>query len=119
MYDKERIQRLQDISGAHFMRHMNSECLAGVFIHHGQHFVRPVITQLVMYKIDGPHMVRPIEAHTDDGAIFMIQATSAFMALRQAGCGVELAVRLLQRTSTHETISSSIEPPLLLSGANY
>jgi len=26
----------------------------------------------------------------------------------QAGCGVELAVRLLQRTYTHETISSSI-----------
>jgi hypothetical protein len=49
----------------------------------------------------------------------MIQATSAFMALRQAGCGVELAVRLLQRTSTHASISSSIEPLRSLSGANY
>jgi hypothetical protein len=83
MNDKEWIQNLQDISGAHFMRHMNSECLAGVFIHHGQHFLGPVITQLVMYKIDSPKMVRPIGAHTDDGTIFMILATSAFMALRQ------------------------------------
>ena len=37
----------------------------------------------------------------------------------QAGCGVELAVRLLQRTSTHAPTSSSIEALLLLSGANY
>ena len=37
----------------------------------------------------------------------------------QAGCGVELAVRLLQRTSTHASISSSIEPLRSLSGANY
>ena len=65
------------------MRHMNSECLAGLFIHHGQHLIRPVITQLVICKIDGPHRVGPIGAHADDGAIFMIQATSAFMALRQ------------------------------------
>ena len=38
----------------------------------------------------------------------------------QAGCRVRLAVRgCRSATSTHETISSSIEPPLLLSGANY
>ena len=35
-----------------------------------------------------------------------------------AGCRVRLAVRgYRSATSTHETISSSIEPPLLLSGA--
>ena len=40
--------------------------------------------------------------------------------LRNAGCGVRLAVRGYRNaTSTHETISSSIEPLLLLSGANY
>ena len=37
----------------------------------------------------------------------------------QAGFGVELAVRLLPRTFTHETISSSIKPLLLLIDANY
>ena len=38
----------------------------------------------------------------------------------QAGCGVRLVVRgYRSATSTHETISSSIEPLLLLSGANY
>ena len=38
----------------------------------------------------------------------------------QAGCGVRLAVwGCRSATSTHETISSSIEPPLSLSGANY
>ena len=38
----------------------------------------------------------------------------------QAGCGVRLTVKgYRSATSTHETISSSIEPPLLLSGANY
>lgn len=83
MCDKEWIQRLQDISSAHFMCHMNSEYLAGIFIHHGQHFIRTVITQLVMHEIDGPHMVRPIGTHTDDGAIFMIKPTFAFMELRQ------------------------------------
>jgi len=37
-----------------------------------------------------------------------------------AGCRVRLAVRgYRSATSTHETISSSIEQPLLLSGANY
>ena len=36
-----------------------------------------------MHEIDGPHMVRPIGTHTDDGAIFMIKPTFAFMALRQ------------------------------------
>ena len=37
-----------------------------------------------------------------------------------AGCRVRLAVRgYRSATSTHETISSSIEPLLLLSGANY
>ena len=38
----------------------------------------------------------------------------------QAGCGVRLAVWGHRcSTSTHETISSSIEPTLLLSSANY
>ena len=37
----------------------------------------------------------------------------------QAGCGVRLVVRgYRSATSTHETISSSIEPLLLLSGGN-
>jgi len=39
---------------------------------------------------------------------------------KQAGCGVRLTVRgYRSATSTHKTISSSIELPLLLSGANY
>ena len=38
----------------------------------------------------------------------------------QAGCGVRWDVwDFRSATSTHETISSSIEPPPLLSGANY
>ena len=38
----------------------------------------------------------------------------------QVGCGVRLSVKGCRNsTSTHETISSSIEPLLLLSGANY
>ena len=36
---EERIWRLRDISGAHFMRHMNSACLVSIFIHHSQHFI--------------------------------------------------------------------------------
>ena len=80
---EERIWRLRDISGAHFMRHMNSACLVSIFIHHSQHFIGTVITQRVMHEIDGLPMVRPIGAHTDDGAIFMIQATFTFMALWQ------------------------------------
>jgi len=48
------------VSCATFMRQMNSECLTRIFIHHGEHFIRPAITQLVMYKIDSPLMVRPI-----------------------------------------------------------
>ena len=65
------------------MCRMNRECLAGIFIYHGQHFIGPVITQLVMHEIDGPHMVRPIGTHTDDGAIFMIKPMFTFMALWQ------------------------------------
>ena len=38
----------------------------------------------------------------------------------QAGCGVRMTRRGYRSvTSTHETISSSIEPPLIMSGANY
>ena len=38
----------------------------------------------------------------------------------QAVCGVRLTVKGCRNaTSTHETISRSIDPPLLLSGANY
>ncbi len=65
------------------MRYMNSACLVSIFIHHSQHFIGTVITQLVMHEIDGLPMIRPIGAHTDDGAIFMIQATFALMALWQ------------------------------------
>ena len=35
-----------------------------IFIHHGKHFIGPIITRLVMHKIDSPHMVRPIGKHT-------------------------------------------------------
>ena len=39
---------------------------------------------------------------------------------KQAWCGVRLTVcGCRNATSTHETISSLIAPPLLLSGANY
>jgi len=44
--------------------HEQRECLTGIFIYHGQHFIRPVITQLVVSEIDGTHMIRPIGAHT-------------------------------------------------------
>ena len=76
------------------MCHMNSEGLTGIFIHHGQHFLGPVITQLVMHEIDGPHIVRPIGTHTDDGAIFMIKPTLAFMALWQ----LQLSSRQIRST---------------------
>ena len=52
-------------------------------------------------------------------AVCLLRPLWSACGATQAGCGGELAVRLLQRTSTHETISSSIEPLLLLSGANY
>ena len=52
-------------------------------------------------------------------AVCLLRPLRSAEGTTQAGCGVRLDVRLLQRTSTHETISSSIEPPLLLSGANY
>ena len=47
-----------------YVPHEQRECLTGIFTYHGQHFIRPVITQLVVPEIDGTHMVRPSGAHT-------------------------------------------------------
>ena len=41
------------------------------------------------------------------------------VAMDGAGSGVMLAVRARKNTSTHASISSSMEPPLLLNGVNY
>ena len=53
-------------------------------------------------------------------AICLLRPLWSAKGATQAGCGVRLAVYgCRSATSTHETISSSIELPLLLSGANY
>ena len=53
-------------------------------------------------------------------AVCLLSRLSFAEGATQAAFGVRLAVRGYRNaTSTHETISSSIEPPLLLSGANY
>ena len=54
-------------------------------------------------------------------AVCLAEAHSGSLKARtQAGCWVRLTVGgYKSATSTHETISSSIEPLLLLSGANY
>jgi hypothetical protein len=53
-------------------------------------------------------------------AVCLLSRLSFAEGATQAAFGVRLAVRGYRNAiSTHETISSSIEPPLLLSGANY
>ena len=54
-------------------------------------------------------------------AVCLLSRLSFAEGATQAAFGIRLAVRGGYRsaTSTHETISSSIEPPHLLSGANY
>ena len=52
-------------------------------------------------------------------AVCLLRPLWSAYGATKAGCGVELAVRLLQRTSTHASISSSTAPLLLLSGVNY
>ena len=52
-------------------------------------------------------------------AVCLLRPLWSAYGATKAGCGVELAVRLLQRTSTHASISSSTAPLLSLRGANY
>ena len=53
-------------------------------------------------------------------AVCLLSRLSFAEGATQAGCGIRLTVKgCRSATSTHETISSSIELPLLLSGANY
>jgi len=53
-------------------------------------------------------------------AVCLLSRLSFAEGATQAAFGIRLTVKgCRSATSTHETISSSIEPPLLLSGANY
>ena len=89
-------------------------------------FVPPLVDH-TRYFHHAPARLRVVANMFDlalgDAAVCLLRPLWSAYGATQAGCGVELAVRLLQRTSTPQrlnaSISSSIEPPLLLNGANY
>ena len=54
--------------------------LAGVFIHHCQHFIGPAIAELVMDEVNRPNMIWIFWAQADHRCIFVVKPLAIFVA---------------------------------------
>lgn len=61
----------------------NAQRFARIFIDDSEHFVFMAVAQPVIDEVDTPDMVWVFRPQTNDGAVFVIQPFSFFVALRQ------------------------------------